>query len=199
MPEDLSFQELIRRVRRGDQGAAAELLRQYEPEIRRIVRVRLTDPGIRRVVDSMDVCQSVMGNFFVRCAHGQFDLHEPQQLLKLLVRMTQNKVLDHVRRQQADRRDRRREQGTPSEALSDLPGREASPSFIVAGRDLLQAVRSRLTDEERYLAEQRDLGRDWAELAAELGKGAEALRKQLARAIDRVAHELGLDDDAPPS
>ena len=53
-------------------------------------------------------------------------------------------------------------------------------------------MRRRLTPEERYLAEQRALGRPWAELAAELGKKAEALRKQHDRGIDRVVRELGL-------
>ena len=33
-----------------------------------------------------------------------------------------------------------------------------------------------------------------AEIAAERGGSAEALRKQLARALDRVAAELGLDE-----
>jgi len=43
------------------------------------------------------------------------------------------------------------------------------------------------------LAEQRALGRDWAQIAAEKGGSAEALRKQLARAIERVSQELGLE------
>ena len=51
-----------------------------------------------------------------------------------------------------------------------------------------------MTDEERYLAEQRAAGRGWAELAEELGEGAEALRKKLSRAVDRIAKELGLDE-----
>lgn len=192
---DEAFHVLMRRVRAGDAEAAAELVRQYEPEIKRIIRVRMTDARIRRTVDSMDVCQSVMANFFVRVAAGQFDLDDPAQLLRLLLRMTQNKVLDHVRRQHAERRDRRREEGGGDEALAQVPGHEATPSQVVAGRELLEEVRKRLTPEERYLAQERDRGREWADLAAELGKAAEALRKQLARGIDRAARELGLDPD----
>ena len=41
MAENDSFQALLRRVRAGDQEAAAELVRQYEGEIRRAVRLRL--------------------------------------------------------------------------------------------------------------------------------------------------------------
>lgn len=62
---DQAFADLISRVRSGDQLAAAEIVRQYEPEIRREVRVRLHDPRLRRVLDSMDISQSVLGSFFV--------------------------------------------------------------------------------------------------------------------------------------
>ncbi|MBI3466204.1 MAG: hypothetical protein HY000_24585 [Planctomycetes bacterium] len=54
-----SFREMIRRVRAGDEDAATELVRQYEPEIRREVRMRLTDPRLRRGIESVDICQSV--------------------------------------------------------------------------------------------------------------------------------------------
>jgi hypothetical protein len=43
-----SFAGLIRRVCAGDTSAAAEVVWQYEPGIRRAVRVRLTDPRLRR-------------------------------------------------------------------------------------------------------------------------------------------------------
>jgi len=64
MSEDDAFRELIRRVRAGDHAAAAELVRVSEPAIRRAARIRLTDPALRRLFDSMDVCQSVFSSFF---------------------------------------------------------------------------------------------------------------------------------------
>ena len=83
MPEDASFASLIGRVRAGDAAAAAELVRLYEPTIRVIVRRRLTDTAARRLLDSTDICQSVLANFFVRAAAGQFELDTPDQLLRL--------------------------------------------------------------------------------------------------------------------
>ena len=67
-----------------------------------------------------------------------------------------------------------------------------SPSQQVAGQELLREFRNRLSEEERQLADQRALNRDWAEIAAERGGSPEALRKKLTRAVDRVAQELGL-------
>jgi len=189
-----AFADLIRRVRSGDQHAAAEIVEQYEPEIRREVRVRLHDPRLRRVLDSMDICQSVLGSFFVRVASGQFELNRPDELIRLLMNMTRNKVVRQVRRLRAQRRDNRRNRPVDSGELQALcDGR--SPSQIVAGAELLQAFRDRLTPEERIMVDRRTEGREWSEIAAELGGSANARRKQFARATDRAARELGLDEE----
>src|SRR6516225_3387179 len=107
MPDEPSFRDLIGRVRQGDELAAAELVRRYEPAIRRAVRFRLTDPRLRRTCDSMDVCQSVLLSFFVRAASGQYDLDTPEQLLRRLTTMARNKLLNQARQQQAGCRDNR--------------------------------------------------------------------------------------------
>jgi len=189
-----TFRDLVARARRGDADAAHDLVQQYAPHIRRVVRIKMTDPNLLRVVDSMDICQSVLANFFVRISAGQFDLNNPQDLINLLVQMARNKVCDHARRQYADKRNRDRELAGNDEALGEVADPGESPSVFVANKDLLQQALHLLTDEERYLAEQRANGREWSDLAAELGKGAEALRKQYTRALDRVTNELGLDD-----
>ena len=52
MSDSEVFRDLLCRVRAGDQRAATDLVRRLEPELRRAVRVRLSDPRLRRVVDS---------------------------------------------------------------------------------------------------------------------------------------------------
>jgi RNA polymerase sigma-70 factor (ECF subfamily) len=188
-----TFSTFIRRIRQGDAQAAEELVRHYEPAIRMEIRMRLTDPRLYRVVDSMDICQSVLSSFFVRAASGQYDLERPEQLLKLLVAIAQNKVAFQARRQRAQRRDQRREVGIDA-GEGDVATPSPSPSRLVASKDLLQAFLSRLSEDERKLADRRARGCEWAEIAAELGGTAQARRKQLARAADRVAQELGIDD-----
>ena len=56
--------------------------------------------------------------------------------------------------------------------------------------------REGLNEEERQIADLRSQGLDWAGVAAQLGGTPQARRMQLARAVDRVARELGLDDDS---
>ncbi|MBL8799220.1 MAG: RNA polymerase subunit sigma-24 [Planctomycetia bacterium] len=193
MSSDQSFRALLARVRSGDEEAAAALVREYEPAIRRAIRVRLTDPGLRRVMDSVDVCQSVMANFFVRVQAGQFDLDSPKQMLNLLLTMAQNRLRDHVRGQHAERRDQRRVMADGQPALDAVPADQATPSQIVAAKELFQKMRGQLSPDENYLVEQRALGREWQELADELGGTADALRMKLTRALNRLSGQLGLD------
>jgi RNA polymerase sigma-70 factor (ECF subfamily) len=193
MADPDSFADLVRRLRGGDEQAAEQLVRQYEAAIRLEVRCRLGDPRLRRVFDSMDVCQAVLGSFFVRAAAGQFELDRPEQLLQLLKGMARKKVAFQARMQRAGRRDVRRIEGAVQDGWDGI-GAEATPSRVVAGKDLLAEVRRRLSEEERDLADRRGQGREWADIAAELGGTPGGRRKQLTRALDRVALELGLDE-----
>src|SRR4051794_18573344 len=191
MAEELAFRELILRVRARDERAAQELVRRYEGAIRVAVRVRLTDPRLRRLLDSMDVCQSVLGNFFVRAAAGQFELDTPEQLLGLLTTMARNKLTNQALKEHTARRGQGRVQhGLPPDQFE---AGDPGPAEVVAGQELLEAFRDRLSAEERHLADGRAAGRAWADLAAELGQSPDALRVRLNRAIDRVSHELGLE------
>jgi RNA polymerase sigma-70 factor (ECF subfamily) len=187
------FHDLIRRVRSGDEMAAAELVRQYEPLIRRTVRIRLRSPHLRRVLDSVDVCQSVLASFFTRAALGQFELDTPEDLLKLLVVMARNKLATQARKRQPN------DLGDPSPASpapdpQEIAAPDATPSHQVAARDLLQEFRRHLSPTDRQIADRRALGREWAEIAAEIGGSPDAVRKRFDRAVDRVARQLGLED-----
>lgn len=192
MSDDPPFDDLVARVRQGDSAAAEALVRRYEAQVRRVVRLRLDHSPLRRHLDSGDICQSVLASFFVRAALGQYDLDSPEGLVRLLGAMARNKLADQARKLQGMPRD-----PVPGRAgagdLGDAADGRASPSRIAAGRDLLEAVRARLHDDERLLAERRAEGRAWADIAAELGGSPEALRKRLERALARVAREVGLE------
>jgi RNA polymerase sigma-70 factor (ECF subfamily) len=188
-----TFDELIRRVRAGDQDAATVLVKRYEPAIRRAVRFRLADARLGTLLDSMDICQSVMASFFIRAASGQYDLESPGQLCKLLTAMARNKLNSQARRHHAQRRDNRRVAAGVQDEDQFVAAGE-SPSMVVAARDLLQEVHRRLSPDDRRLLEMRNQGFDWPAIASEIGGGAGTLRRRLSRALDRIAGQLGLDD-----
>jgi RNA polymerase sigma-70 factor (ECF subfamily) len=193
MLPDRSFVDFIARIRAGDAQAAAELVRRYESAIRMEVRVRLRDPRLRRLFDSMDICQSVLASFFLRTAAGQFDLNDPKELVRLLVGITRKKVAFNARKQLAQRRSyRRAEPLGPREFGVAAYG--PTPSEVVAGNELLVAFRQRLNEEEQQLAALRAQGCSWEDIAAQLGGTPQARRKQLARAVERVSIDLGIDE-----
>lgn len=199
MPENEDLADLIRRVRRRDSDAVTELVRRYEPVIRSHVRVwlRMQDQRLRRVFDSMDICQSVLASFFVRAAAGQYDLDQPEQVVALLVRMAQHKLAHQVNKEQAQRRDIRRLAEADLTHVH-LPDRQTGPGEVLAAQELLEEFRRRLSEEERRIADLKAEGTDWLGIAAALGGTADGRRMQLSRALDRVAEELGLDEVPGP-
>jgi RNA polymerase sigma-70 factor (ECF subfamily) len=185
MSEEPSFRDLIARVRAGDVQTVTELVRRYEPYLRAVLRVRLTNTRLQRLLDSADICQSILHTFLVRAAAGQFDLDTPVQLRQLLVTMALNKLRNYARKYHHT------EQPLAEAAAAVDPG--LSPSQVVANTDLLERFRSRLSEEERRVVDLRALGRTWPEIATEVGGQPDALRMQHARAIDRVLRELQIE------
>jgi DNA-directed RNA polymerase specialized sigma24 family protein len=191
MADDSAFLELIRRVRAGDEAAAAEVVRRYERALRREIRLRLRDPRLRRALDSGDICQSVLASFFLRAASGQYDLQQSGQLHRLLAAMARNKLASQARHSYVARRD--------PEALrtglagdEHLPAPDPEPSQAVAASDFCGALLGSLTEDERQLADRRARSEEWADIAAELGGHPDNLRKKLARALNRAARRLGV-------
>lgn len=191
--DNASFAEFLVRIRAGDDEAATELLRRYEPALRMEIRLRLRDSRLRRLLEPADLCQSVLKSFFVRVVAGQFELDSPKKLLALLRTMARNKVVTQVRKQQAQRRDIHREVSLGSGRLP-LVSPDPTSSRLAMGREALEAFRVRLSLDERRMADLRCEGFQWDEIAREIGGTPQARRKQLARAVDRVSQEIGLDE-----
>ena len=192
MSEVNGFDELIRGVRARDEAAAAQLVRAYEPVVCRFVRVRLAGSRLRRLFDSTDICQEVLGSFFARAARGQFNLDSPKGLLGLLVTMARKAVAMKARRRQPEQAN---SPGGPPVRVDEraLPAAGPGPGEEAALGELLHKVRGQLSADEHRLADLRAAGRPWAEIAAELGESPDALRMQLVRAMDRVTRRFHLE------
>jgi RNA polymerase sigma factor (sigma-70 family) len=189
MTAETPFDELVARLRCGDPDAAAELVRLYEPAIRAAVRGRMVDTRLRRLFDSMDVCQTVLASFFARVALGQYELSSQDDLVKLLVTMARNKLAKQVTRHRRAGRDYRRTLPT-DDGYAQPAAAAPDPARQVAAADLVAEVYRLLSPDERRLVELRQHGHDWPAIADRLGGSAEALRKQHARAVARVAAQL---------
>jgi RNA polymerase sigma factor (sigma-70 family) len=186
-----SLRTLLDRIRAGDQQAATDLMRRYEPALRRAVRLRLRNRQLRRLLDSSDICQTVLLRFFVRVTTGHNDLDTPEQVLKLLATMARTQVINAALHQQAAKRDcRRLAEVGPEEWETAAPG--SSPSQHVAAEEHLEMARHLLGPDEWLLLQLRKEGWEWADITRQVGGAPEGLRKQLARAVARVTQALGL-------
>lgn len=188
---DPEFADFVRRIRAGDDQAAAELVNRFESLIRREVRLRISGSQVNRAFDSLDVSQSVLANFFARAATGQFELEHPDQLARLLVTMARNKLVSRVRSERRQIRDIRRVTGD-RDALDRVADEQQSPSEIVGRKELLERFRTLLSDEERQIIDLRNEGLGWDEVATKLGGTGQARRMQMSRGIERLIRQLGI-------
>jgi DNA-directed RNA polymerase specialized sigma24 family protein len=168
------------------------LVRQYELDIRVAVRTRLSDPALRQQFDSMDICQSVLASFFLRAAAGQYDLHEPEQLVALLTQMARNKLAMHARSQYRQRRDVRRTTSV-SGGIASHPDSTAGPAQQALDRDLLRHAYTLMGPEVRQIADHRIHGKNWVDIAETLGGTPDARRQQYWRAMDNIAQTLEIE------
>ena len=91
--DENQFKQFLASVRSGDAQAAQRLVTQYESLLRREIRFRMRDSRLRRILDSGDVCQSVLASFFIRASVGQFELNEERDMLRLLITMAKRKTV----------------------------------------------------------------------------------------------------------
>ena len=187
------FGDLLKRMRFGDQLAVGQFVRQFEPHIQRSVRIPIRYYRLHRILDTADISQAVLADFFQRDVLDRIATKCPKRLKRLLVRMARHKVLDEARKNQADCRDQRRLDAFCSETISEVSvERDLSPCKIVESNELVGEIYSRLSNEELMIAKLRVDGVDWITIAQERGGKPDALRKKLRRAIERVSHEIGL-------
>jgi RNA polymerase sigma factor (sigma-70 family) len=192
MLEQDRFRSLIAGARTRDNRAVEELLAEYEPEIRRLVRFQLRGSRLRRALDSSDFCQSILLRLFQPKVLGRYSLRKPDEMLHLVRVMTRNKLYDYLRRERTRGKAGLNVLECPAEVLGQVPDRNPTPSKEVEQQELQQEFQRRLSPEERELAEQREAGLTWEQVAAGRPQSGKTYARKLMGAIRRVASELGL-------
>src|SRR5277367_2991613 len=99
---------LLERVQKGDQAAAAELFRRYVCRLIALARSRLPSSLAQRV-DPEDVVQSAYRSFFAANADGRYDSERGDDLWDLLATITLHKVHRQIEHFKAQKRDWERE------------------------------------------------------------------------------------------
>jgi RNA polymerase sigma-70 factor (ECF subfamily) len=103
MAQDPTFDELVARLRAGDEDAATAIFNRYVRRLVGLARTRL-DPLTRQKVDPEDVANSALGSFFRAYAEGRFELDGWDSLWEVLLVITLRKCGRRVEYFRAKRR-----------------------------------------------------------------------------------------------
>ncbi len=196
-----SVTEWMGKLQAGDDEAARQLWRRYFERLVELARRRLgTAP--RRVADEEDVALSVFRCLCQGAEHGQFaDLAGRDELWRLLVVLTEHKVIDQRRVDTGQKRGGGRVRGDsafpePSDGdaaggFDQIAGNVPTPEFLVILADEHERLMISLTDERlRRIAESKLLGYTNGEIADGLGLTRRSVERKLQRIREIWTQEL---------
>src|SRR3954447_82076 len=92
------LKELLDQLCSGDEAAAEQAFRTYEPFLRLVVR-RSLSTRMRAKFDSMDIVQSVWADVLHGFRDGGYHFESSAQLRAFLIKATRNRLIDRVRQQ----------------------------------------------------------------------------------------------------
>jgi RNA polymerase sigma factor (sigma-70 family) len=196
-----SISEWFGRLKTGEAEAAQKLWDRYSEKLLRVAKLRLNGTPCR-VADEEDVALSVFGSIFRGAADGRFEqVSTRDELWWLLLSVTKRKVVDHIRREAAQKRrapgdqmERHRASGATqlwSFSLNDLVSSNPTPDFVVAleeeSKRLLDKLRN---DQLRRIAVLRIEGYSVVEIAPKMNIGQRAVERKLQLIREAWKREL---------
>jgi RNA polymerase sigma-70 factor (ECF subfamily) len=184
-----SFEDLMARLRSGDDAAAAEVFSHFAQQLLALARRRL-DRLLRPKVDPEDVLQSVYKSFFRRHVEGQYDLESWDNLWGMLTVITLRKCGHRRRRFRAASRNVEREVALPSRPEGDREfeaiGREPTPSEAARLTETLEQVMRDLTERERIILVLSLQGYTNSEISDQVGRTERTVQRVLQRVRKRL-------------
>src|SRR4051794_34615160 len=167
MAESAHDRSYLNMWRAGDENAAKHLFDRYVDQLVALARRRISQRLASRI-DAEDIVQSVFRTFFNRAREGQFTIEDPDDLCKLLARITVHKTLRQVAHHKRGKRDAGMETGQSDisqELLLTLLGGEPTPEDAAAFIDQLEHFLDKLQDDDRKVLEMRMEGYSNVEIA----------------------------------
>lgn len=172
---------LMARYVDGDAAAFDELFRRYEPRAYTFFLRRTASP---------DRAQDLFQELFLRIHRARASFDAERRFAPWLFQIAHRLLVDDARRAFRGRE-------VPLEE-GDLRSEEANSEARVLDSEALDSALARLSAQERHILVAAKLGGvQYAELAAQLGKSVEAVRKVASRTIRRLRAEELLGEAHP--
>lgn len=193
--DDRGDRTLAQQCQGGDEQAFEELWERYAQKLVRLARSRISERLAARI-EAEDVVQSVFRTFFGHIQENRFTFEQENDLWKLLVSMTLNKLRNKVDWHTAAKRDvsveRSMSGGTSTyPSAFDVDGETPSPEAVVTFIDLLEHFMNELRENDRQVLEMRLQGLKQEEIAEKIGCTERTVRRILER-IRGVAEKQGI-------
>jgi RNA polymerase sigma-70 factor (ECF subfamily) len=178
---------LLDRLRDGDETVAGQIVADYEPYLRMVVRRCLPD-RLRAKFDSLDVVQSVWVHVLHALRGRAWQVADRARLQALLVTVARRRLVSRYRHHRAAVE---REQ-PGGDALQGLPEpRESRPSEVAVADELWQRMLALCPPEHHDLLRLRREGLLLHEIAARTGMHEGSVR----RVLRRLARQLALGQE----
>lgn len=182
-----NFETLLAKVHAGSESAAWELVERYGSHIRAVVRRRM-HAGLRSFLDSEDFVQSVWGSL-VRIGPKLKEIDRPEQLIAVMSRIAQNKVIDEVRRRTGTIKHQMACHGSYGQidAAAPVASRSvpSSPSQYAIARERWDKLLEKEPPQSRRMVELRLAGNTYDEIAALLGVNERTVRRTMGRLLEQ--------------
>jgi RNA polymerase sigma-70 factor (ECF subfamily) len=181
-----ALQELLNRLRGGDDEAAEQLVAEYEPYLRQVIRHGMPD-RLRAKFDSADVMQSVWVQVLPGLREGSWKVSDRACLRALLATIVRRRLVSRYRRH----RTALAKEDPTRQDLATLPqARMPQPSETARAEELWERMLAACPAEHHALLRLRRQGLTLNEIADRLGIHEGSVRRILRRlARDLAIHQ----------
>lgn len=180
MDPDSSFDDLMRRVRAGDNAAAELIYTQYAHRVIGLARSRLSSL-IKQKEDPDDVAQSVFKSFFRAQQAGNLNLQDREGLWKILFVITLRKCARRAEHYHAQCRDARKE----AEFQDGVAG-ESTPEEAVLLTETVEEVLRDLHERERPILVLALNGQSPEAISTQIGRTERTVYRVLKRVREKL-------------
>jgi RNA polymerase sigma-70 factor (ECF subfamily) len=183
---ELSFNDLMTRLRAGDEQAACEVFQQYTGRLIGLARSRLGS-RLRQKVDPEDVLQSVYKSFFTRQARGEVEAVDWDGLWSLLTVITLRKCGRWVERFHTGMRRLDAEvSGADSARSWEAVASDPTPEEAAMLTETVERLLHGLEGRERQIVTLALQGAAVPEIATEVGRTRRTVQRVLARVKEQL-------------
>ena len=184
MWSDSDFDDLMRRVRSGDDAAETALFRRYVRRLNALVARRFVARW-RDLADVELVVLSACKSFFLRHRRGELRVEDPDGLWAVLAMITLRKCADRLRYLRAARRDTGRDGEWPDDDDGEASpmDRSPAPDEVAVANETVRALLDAMSAEDGPIVEHLLIGYTAEEIAERLDCSERTVRRvrQLAK------------------